>query len=101
MLSIQTSLKICRLVKCKEPPKRRLIVWCLRPFSAVFLFIVVASAPNHAFLEFFQPVLHTIFFPRHWLLSHIVETMDSSERGMNPVAMTIINPQKECWPSWQ
>ena len=25
--------------------------------------------------------------------------MDSSERGINPVAMTIINPQKEYWPS--
>ena len=25
--------------------------------------------------------------------------MDSGERGMNPVAMTIINPQKEYWPS--
>ena len=29
----------------------------------------------------------------------IVETMDSGERGMNPVAMTIINPRKEYWPS--
>ena len=29
----------------------------------------------------------------------IVEKMDSCERGMNPVAMTIINPQKEYWPS--
>ena len=27
-----------------------------------------------------------------------VETMDSSERGMNPVAMTIIDPQKEYRP---
>ena len=26
--------------------------------------------------------------------------MDSGERGMNPVAMTVINPRKECWPSW-
>ena len=25
--------------------------------------------------------------------------MDSGERGMNPVAMTIINPRKEYWPS--
>ena len=24
---------------------------------------------------------------------------DSGERGMNPVAMTIINPRKEYWPS--
>ena len=29
----------------------------------------------------------------------IVETMNSSERGMNPVAMTIINPPKEYWLS--
>ena len=34
-------------------------------------------------------------------LSHItiVETTDSAERGMNPVAMTIINPRREYWPS--
>ena len=25
--------------------------------------------------------------------------MDSGERGMNPLAMTIINPGKEYWPS--
>ena len=25
--------------------------------------------------------------------------MDSSERGMNPVAMAIINPRKEYWPN--
>ena len=29
----------------------------------------------------------------------IVETMDSGERGMIPVAMTIINPRKEYWLS--
>ena len=29
----------------------------------------------------------------------IVETTDSGERGMNPVAMTIINSRKEYWPS--
>ena len=49
------------------------------------------------------PVLCTIFFPNHWLLSHIaiVEVMDSSERGINPVAMTIVNPQEEFWASNQ
>ena len=26
--------------------------------------------------------------------------MDSDERGMNPVAMTIISPRKEYWPTW-
>ena len=25
--------------------------------------------------------------------------MDSGERGMNPVAMTFINPRREYWPS--
>ena len=37
----------------------------------------------------------------HWLLSHIaiVEIMDSGERVITPVAMTIINPWKEYWPS--
>ena len=61
----------------------------------------MASAPIHAYLEFFYPVLPTILFPRHWLLSHItiVETTDSGEKGMNPVAMTIIIPQKEYWLS--
>ena len=29
----------------------------------------------------------------------IVETKDNSERGMNPVAMRIVNPRKEYWPS--
>ena len=29
----------------------------------------------------------------------IVEITDSGERGMNPVAMTIIHPRKEYWPS--
>ena len=39
--------------------------------------------------------------PSHWLLFHviIVETMDSGERIMNPVAMTTINPRKVYWPS--
>ena len=41
-----------------------------------------ASAPIDAFLEFLKPVLGTIFFLSHWLLSHItiVETMGSGER---------------------
>ena len=42
----------------------------------------------------------TIFFPSRWLLSHITisETMDIGERGMNPVAITIINFRKEYGP---
>ena len=71
-------------------------------FQQYFSYITAASAPIHAFLEFFLPVLCTIFVPSHWLLSHvtIVETMDSVEGGINPVAMTFISPQKEYWQSW-
>ena len=63
-----------------------LIVWCSMPFQQYFSY----SAPIHAFLEFFQPVLCTIFFPRQWLLSQItiVKTTDSEEYRMNPVAVT-------------
>ena len=71
------------------------------PFPTYFSHIVVVSAPIHAFLEFFLPLLHTIFCPSHWLLYSIaiVETMNSCERGMNPVTMTIIHPWKEYWQS--
>ena len=62
---------------------------------------MAASATIHAFLQVFKPVLHTIFFPSNWLLYNltIVQTTDSGEGGMNPVAMTITKPQKEYWPS--
>ena len=51
------------------------------------------------------PVLPTIFFPSHWLHSHmtILEIMDSGERGMNPVAMTtcprtsLRHESVDCW----
>ena len=60
-----------------------------------------ASAPIHAFQEFLKPILRTIFFPSHWLLTHItiVETTDGGVKGMNPVAMTIINSTKKYWLS--
>ena len=65
-------------------------------FNAVslhyFHYIMVAIAPIHAFLEFFQPVPYTIFYLSKCLLFYltIVETMDNGEREMNPVAMTVI-----------
>ena len=62
---------------------------------------VPLSLPSWSYL--FSPVLRTIFFPSHWLLSRIttVKTMDVSERGMNHVAMSIIIPRKEYWSSYQ
>ena len=52
------------------------------PFQCYFRYIAAASALTHAVLEFYSPVLCTIFFPNHWLLS-IAETMDGGERAMN------------------
>ena len=79
--------------------------WCIREWvNAVFDNILVPSRLQvHLlilFLQFFLPILCAIFFPSHWLLSHItiVETMDNGERGMNPGARTIINPRNEYWP---
>ena len=65
-------------------------------------YTAVACAPIYAFLEFFKPVLCTMFFPSHWLVSHktIFETMESGERSMNPVAITITSSRKEYWLSW-
>ena len=69
-----------------------LIVWHFIPVLTLYCTAVV-SAPIHAFPEFSKPVLRTMFFPSHWLLSNIniVEKVDSSERGINPITMTIIN----------
>ena len=57
----------------------------LMPFKHYFGYIMGASAPSLALLEFILPVLHTIFLPshwrhwRHWLISHItfIKTMGS------------------------
>ena len=53
-----------------------------RLFQQYISNIASASAPIDAFLGCLKPVLGTILFLSHWLLSHItiVETMDSSER---------------------
>ena len=66
-------------------------------FSTYFSYIKAISAPLHVFCT---SNIHNIMC--HWLLSHIllfIETMDSSETGVNHVPMTIINPRKEYCPS--
>ena len=47
------------------------------------------------FLEFRLPILCTIFLPSYWQHVTIIVTMNSDERGMSAVTMTIINPGKE------
>ena len=76
-------------------------------FNAVFnmyiSYIAEASAPTHVFPEFlstFTP--HNILSKPQPAFPHnpcIVERMDSGERGMNPVAVIIINYRKEFWLS--
>ena len=70
-------------------------------FNSISVITLRSEHLSMFFWEFFQPVICTMFFPSHWLLSHtfIVETKDSSDRRMNPVEKTIINPRKEYWLS--
>ena len=71
----------------------------LTPFSTVFQLYLGDQCTYPCFPGFL--LTSTIFFPSHWLLSHIsiVETTNSGERGINPVTMIMINPLKEYWPS--
>ena len=69
-------------------------------FNAVFNSIsVISRRPLHV------PMLSLSSFKQYYILSKPLaafqhnETMDSGERGINPVAMTIIDPLKEYWPS--
>ena len=83
-------------------PKVWLIDWVcsvLTPFSTLFQLYRGSQLTYRCFSGVLTPVRRKLFFPRHWVLSHIIiiETMDSGERGMDPVAMTIINPRKEYW----
>ena len=57
-------------------------------FQHYFSYATADSALSHTFLEFLLPVLSTKFFQSRWLLSYItiIETMESSDRGQNPVA---------------
>ena len=58
---------------------------------------MAASAPVHAFPEFLLPLLCTICFQRHWLLSKgiLIKTVVSNKTRINPVALPIINPLKK------
>ena len=70
------------------------------PFSTVFQLHCGGQCTYPLFPGVLFTGISTLFFPSHWLLSHIiiVETIDSGERGMNPVT-SIINHRKEYWAS--
>ena len=92
------------------------IVWCLMPISIVFQLYHGGQSTCLCFpWVLLTSTLHNILSKPHLPDNHcwnngqrwesricqitVVETMDSGERGMNPVAMTIINSRKEYWPS--
>ena len=71
-------------------------------FNAVFIIPpVLLLQPVHISMlawSYFVQVLSTIFFPSQWQLSmKPLLKQWTGERGMVPLAMTIINPQKEDW----
>ena len=78
-----------------------MIVWCLMPFSTVFPLYHGGQLTYPCFPGvLLTSTLHYILskplatFP----LNHC-RTTDSGKRGMNPVAMTIINRRREYWPN--
>ena len=77
-----------------------LIDWMV--LNAVFYSIsVISRRPVHLSMlswSFLTSTPHTIFSKSLAAFPH-VGTTDSGARGMNPVAMTIINPRKEYWSS--
>ena len=72
------------------------VVWCLTHFKTVIQLYQGGQCTYPCFLGIpFTGVPH--IFPMPLANSHItiVERMYSGERGMNPVAMNIMNPRKE------
>ena len=90
-----------KLIQSSNTKTDWLIVWCLALFSTVFHlhpsgqctylcfpWVLLTSTPHNVLS------MPLATFP----LTHC-QKMDNGERGMNPGAMTISNPQKEYWPS--
>ena len=80
-----------------------MIVQFLTHFSTLFKLY----RSGHSTYQCFPGILFTsaphniLFKPLAAFPHNIVDTMESGERGMNPVAMTIISPRKEFWSRWR
>ena len=76
-------------------------------FNIISFTMLLSQRPLHLSMIYRSRALpiHTVFFSIHWLLSHITSLkqwsamvrkfFDSSKRGINLVAMTVIIAQKE------
>ena len=73
-----------------------MIIWCTLVFPTLSQLYRGGQYTYPCFPSIISSVLRTIFVPSHPLLFNItiMEIMDNGERGMNPVAMTIINLRK-------
>ena len=95
----------CFQKACFPGASKGVIVWewvnGLMPFSTVFQFHRGGQCTCPCFPRVLLTSTTLNIFPSHWLPSQIpiVETTDSGERGINLVAMTVINSRKEYWPS--
>ena len=80
---------------------KKIMEWCLTRFSTAFQLYHSGQCTYPCFPGILLTSTPHNILPSHWLLSYItiVEITDSGERGMNPVAMSIINPRREYWPS--
>ena len=77
----------------------RWIVWCLKPFATVFQLYHCGQCTDPCF-----PGVLLTSTPHNILSKPLAafplnHCQNNSEKGMNPVAMTITNPWKEYWLS--
>ena len=74
---------------------------CLRPFSTVFQLYRGGQCTYPCFpgVPLTSTLQNILSKPLADFPQPLSKKKDSGERGMNPVAMTIINPQKEYWTS--
>ena len=70
-------------------------------FSTLFQLYHGSHCTNPGFLGVLSTTPHNILSKQLAAFPHNVHQINRGERGMNPVAMTIINPLKEYCPSWR
>ena len=82
---VRNSMVLCGALRCG------LVLYGVVWHMMVISYILAASAPIRAFLELF---LQAQYFSKP-LAAFKLNHSRNNERGMNPVAMTIINHQRE------
>ena len=78
-------------------------MWCLTPFSTVFHLYHdgQCTCPCFPGVPLTSTLLNILSKPLAAFPHNQCRNNGSGERGINPVVMTFINPQKEYWTSWR